>query len=232
MGNPVPRKTKIVATIGPASDDPEILKEMLRAGMNVARLNLSHGSLPEHKERISQIRQAASDVSANVAIMIDTKGIEIRTGRVENGRTALELGTEFILYTDVRTGNEQGVSVSFKRLPREVSPGDSILLDDGAIELVVRSVEEASVLCRVVHGGDLGENKSVNLPNTRLTVGAIGPEILDDLNRELGFAAENDADYIEASFVQEAEDVQRMRGILQDQGVDIPIIAKIRYIAT
>jgi pyruvate kinase len=122
------RKTKIVATVGPASDAMETLKEMIAAGMNVARLNLSFGTLPEHKERIERIRAAAEQFRANIAIMIDTRGIEIRTGKMKNGAVDLTRGSNFMLYTDGRIGDATGVSISYKKLPEEISIGVPILI--------------------------------------------------------------------------------------------------------
>lgn len=222
-----PRKTKIVATIGPASDTPRTLQAMIQAGMSVARLNLSHGTLDEHKVRLERIREAARSLSTQVAIMIDTRGIEVRTGRIPEGKVELVSGDSFTLYTDGRPGSASGVSVTYQRLALEVNPGDCILLDDGAMELTVQSVDEREVRCRVVVGGTLRESKGVNLPDTQLSVSAVDPENRDDVVRELTFAAENDVEYIAASFIQSAADVNRMREILLANGVDIPIIAKI-----
>ena len=221
------RKTKIVATVGPASDSVKTLEAMIRAGMSVARLNLSHGSYDEHKERIGRIREASENLCIPVAIMIDTRGVEIRTGRIPQGLVELVSGDFFSLYTDGRGGDEQGVSVTYQRLSQEVGPGDVILLDDGAMELTVQSVTDNEIHCKVVLGGILKENKGVNLPNTQLSMTAVEPEQRDDVVQELAFAAENDVDYIAASFIQEAVEIERMRDILAEKGSDIPIIAKI-----
>ena len=221
------RRTKIVATIGPASDAPETLEAMLRAGMSVARLNLSHGSFDEHKARLLRIRAAGETVGVPVAIMIDTRGIEIRTGEVADGSVELTSGEPFSLFTDGRVGTVHGVSVSYQRLPREVNPGETVLLDDGAMELQVLATTEREVRCRVVVGGRLGASKGVNLPGTQLSVTAVDPAHRDDVVRELSFAAENDVEYIAASFIQSADEVHRMREILLERGVEIPIIAKI-----
>jgi pyruvate kinase len=221
------RRTKIVATVGPASDAPETLEAMLRAGMNVARLNLSHGSFEEHKARLTRIRAAADAVGVPVAIMIDTRGIEIRTGPVADGAVELVSGEPFSLFTNERIGDARGVSVSYQRLPREVSPGETILLDDGAMELQVLATTGQEVRCQVIVGGRLGASKGVNLPGSQLSVTAVDPEHRDDVQRELSFAAENDVEYIAASFIQTADEVQRMREMLAEAGVEIPIIAKI-----
>ena len=221
------RKTKIVATIGPASDSREMLAEMIAAGMNVARLNLSHGSHGEHQARLDRIREVAAEMGVPLAIMVDTRGIEVRTGKLGDGPVELARGATFTLYTDGRIGNGQGVSVTYKSLPDEVGPGTPILLDDGAIELEVVSVSASEVVCEVLHGGLLAENKSVNLPDTELAVSAVSPEFRDDIVREITFAADNDVDYLAASFVQSAEDIQRIREIFLETDRRTPIIAKI-----
>ncbi|UCE77837.1 MAG: pyruvate kinase [Gammaproteobacteria bacterium] len=221
------RKTKIVATIGPACDSPDMLRAMIQAGMNVARLNLSHGSYDEHFERLTRIRAAAAELDANVAIMIDTRGIEIRTGKLSQDFIELRPGGSFTLYTHERPGDTEGVSVSFKGLANEVAPGATILLDDGAMELRVQSVINDAIHCQVVHGGTLRSRKSVNLPDTKLSISLVGPENREDVIRELSFASENEVEYIAASFVQSADDIVKMREILTERNVEIPIIAKI-----
>ena len=199
----------------------------MKAGMNVARLNLSHGTLEEHKARIDLLRSVSDGIGRHIAIMIDTRGIEIRTRMISDGTVDLVPGDIFSLYMDERPGNAEGVSITYSHLAQEVSPGTPILLDDGAIELEVRQIEEGVIRCVVIHGGRLGNSKSVNLPDTQLAITAVSPENRDDVLRELGFAAENDADYIAASFIQSAEDIFTMREILVEKNVSIPIIAKI-----
>ncbi len=224
---PPVRKTKIIATIGPASDSEETLRRMVGAGMNVARLNLSHGTFDEHGERVRRIRQAAEAAGRRVAVMIDTRGSEVRTGRLRNNYADLRRGAEFVLRTDGEPGDEHGVSVTYPKLPREVSGGDVILLDDGAVELEVLSTTEQEVRCRVVHGGILGNTKGVNLPGTRLSMTAVGPENRAQFVREIEFAADTDCDYIAASFIQSGEDIALMRELLGERAIDMPIIAKI-----
>ena len=221
------RKTKIVATIGPACSSAEMLKSMIEAGMNVARLNLSHGTHDAHREQITRLRTAASQLRKNIAIMIDTRGIEIRTGPMQADSVKLVPGESFSLYTDERPGDVTGVSVTYQKLFEEVRQGTPILLDDGAIELEVTRVEDGVIHCRVVHGGRLGQSKSVNLPETQLALSAVSPENRDDIVKELSFAAENDVDYIAASFIQSPDDIHKMREILDEREVYIPIIAKI-----
>jgi pyruvate kinase len=221
------RKTKIVATIGPACETPEMLKAMIEAGMNVARLNLSHGTHDKHSKQITTLRAAASDLGRNIAIMIDTRGIEIRTGQLKGDSVKLVPGESFSLHKDNRLGDAMGVSITYQKLYEEVRKGIPILLDDGAIELEVERVTDGVINCRVIHGGRLGNTKSVNLPETQLAMSAVSPENRDDIVKELSFAAENDVDYIAASFIQSADDIIKMREILIERDVNIPIIAKI-----
>ncbi|MDH3636445.1 MAG: pyruvate kinase [Gammaproteobacteria bacterium] len=221
------RKTKIVATIGPASNSPDTLKEMIAAGMNVARLNLSHGSHEEHQVLLDRIRDIANEMDVQLAIMVDTRGIEIRTGKLRESSVELIRDANFTLYTDGRIGDGDGASVTYENLPDEVGPGTPILLDDGAIELEVSSVSDNEIFCQVVHGGVLKENKSVNLPDTELAVNAVSPEFRDDIVREINFAADNDVDYLAASFVQSADDIHRIRDIFLETERHTPIIAKI-----
>lgn len=227
---PVLRKTKIVATIGPASDSPEILKKMIRAGMNVARLNMSFGVDEVQQKRLETIRRVAREMGEHIAIMADTKGIEIRTGKLVDTTAELTAGDSFILYSYAREGNREGVSINYHNLHNEVKKGTPILLNDGAIELEVIKIEQihgGEVHCQVIHGGLLRENKSVNLPETQLEMSAVSPENQKEILKELSFAAENNVEYIAASFVQTADDVIKIRAILSDKGVSIPVIAKI-----
>ncbi|MDH3283087.1 MAG: pyruvate kinase, partial [Gammaproteobacteria bacterium] len=217
------RKTKVIATIGPACDHPETLSAMIAAGMNVARLNLSHGSFQSHGTRLDQVRKTAASMAANVAVMADTRGREIRTGIVADGAMELERGQDFVLYSDGRTGTGEGVSVSHKALYVHVQRGHRVLLDDGAIELLVTGISNQTVQCRVECGGTLRTNKSVNLPDT--------PQVADDLESDdegdLRFAAEHDVDYIAASFIRSGDDIRRLQTQLRALGANIPIIAKI-----
>ncbi|MBT8129947.1 MAG: pyruvate kinase [Gammaproteobacteria bacterium] len=221
------RKTKIVATIGPSCQSPEMLRAMIDAGMNVARLNLSHGTHEAHRDQITRLRVAASQVHTNIAIMIDTRGIEIRTGALGTESVDLVPGETFSLYNEDRVGDISGVSITYRKLFEEVRQGTPILLDDGAIELEVTRTGDGVIDCRIIHGGRLGHSKSVNLPETKLALSAVSPENRDDIVKELNFAAENDVDYIAASFIQSADDIHKMREILDDREVYIPIIAKI-----
>jgi len=218
-----PRRTKIIATIGPACDAQETIQELIKAGMNVARLNLSHGSFAEHAARIERIRAAAEAVRAFTAILVDTKGSEIRTGTLSGGKAELMAGNSFELDYDPRSGDASRVSVTYTRLGDAVQPGNTVLLDDGAIELRVEQVSPEGVRTTILHGGVLRNSKGVNLPSSELELSAE-----DRLTREeLTFAVEHEVDYIAASFVQGERDVRAIRGILDELGAKIPIIAKI-----
>ena len=217
------RKTKVIATIGPACDSTSTLRHMIEAGMNVARLNMSHGDEASHAGIVTRIREAAADIGATVAIMVDTRGREIRTGLVENDAVTIEADQSFTLFADGRPGNSTGVSISLTSLDRHAEPGQRILVDDGQIELRVESVEPGQVHCRVVTGGLLRNNKGVNLPET----GAAIDDIEYDTGRELDFAVEHRVDYLAASFVRNAAEVRAIESQLRDRGAEIPIIAKI-----
>jgi pyruvate kinase len=228
MSNSTPlRKTKIIATMGPACDSPEILAAMIASGLNVVRLNLSHGSFDEHSLRVQRIREVADSVNAHIGVMADTKGIEVRTGRLRAGPVQLQPGQHFSLYTDSRLGDEHGVAVSYQYLAAEVQPNTTILLDDAAIEMTVTEVKATEIICKVVHGGLLGERKGVNLPEVQLAISAVSPDFLKNLEAEIDFAVSNEVDYLAASFVQSGEEVELIRQLITARGSTIPIIAKI-----
>lgn len=217
------RKTKIICTIGPACEKYETVCQMIKAGMNVARLNFSHGVYEEHQQRINTVRQAASDLGMAVAIMLDTKGPEIRTGKLKNGKVKLVGGQEFILTIRVLEGDEHQVQVSYEDLPKEVTSGDFILLSDGLISLQVLETSTSDIKCRVVNGGELGEKKGVNIPGVPIKLPFLSKKDIDDLN----FGIDNEVDFIAASFVRCAEDVLDIRRVLEQRNADIDIIAKI-----
>ncbi len=217
------RKTKIICTIGPASEDVEILTRLIKNGMNVARLNFSHGLHQEHQKRIENIREAARITDHPVAIMLDTKGPEIRTGTLSQGRIFLQGGQEFILTNRDVPGDERAVQISYTALPREVNPGDSILLSDGLINLQVKECSESDIICQVINGGELGERKGVNVPGVRIQLPFLSEKDRQDIN----FGIEQRVDIIAASFVRKAEDILEIRRILEEKDTDIFIIAKI-----
>jgi pyruvate kinase len=196
---------------------------MIEAGMNVARLNMSHGDEASHAEIVTRIREAAAACGATVAIMLDTRGREIRSGKVEGDQVLLNAEQAFTLYSDERVGDETGVSISLQSLDRHARPGHRVLVDDGQIELRVESVEPGQVHCRVETGGVLHNHKGVNLPDTAVAL----DDIDYDTGRELKFAVEQRVDYIAASFVRNAREVRTINAQLHDLGAEIPIIAKI-----
>lgn len=213
------RRTKIIGTIGPASDSVKIIKELVAAGLDVARLNMSHGSLPEQKKRIDAIREA----DPGLAILIDLQGPKIRTGKIAEGHATLHSGAHFTITTKKLQGDENIVSTTYPELPRDVKTGDRVLLDDGLIELRVVSVTRSDVVCKVINGGVLKDFKGLNLPGVKIS--ARGLTIKD--REDLDFAIKEMADYIALSFVRRAEDVDQVKRIIKKKGADIPVIAKI-----
>ena len=191
--------------------------------MNVARLNMSHGDESSHAGTVARIREAEAECNANVAIMVDTRGREIRSGTVANDQVLLDSNEPFTLCDDGRVGDETGVSISLKGLDRHALPGHRVMVDDGQIELRVEAVEAGAVHCRVVTGGVLRNNKGVNLPDTTAAL----DDIEYDTSRELRFAAEQKVDFLAASFVRNAGEIRGIRAQLREFGAEIPIIAKI-----
>ena len=224
---PSKRKTKIIATIGPASDDLSTLERMIKAGLNVARLNLSHGNYTEHARRAKLVRRAAANLGVHVAIMADTRGIEVRTGRLESEMVFLEKGQDFSLRAESMKGNKHGVSVSYDKLSNILRPGNIVFLDDGGIELIVKHVSGLNIQCKVVHGGMLREKRGVNFPGIHLPMSALSPEFLGRLEDELDFAVTERVDYLAASFTQSDSEIAGIRAKLRERGAAIPIIAKI-----
>lgn len=217
------RKTKIVCTIGPASESVETLKVLMEEGMNVARLNFSHGNHEEHQARIEAIRKAAAETGKNIAILLDTKGPEIRTGDLEVDSVELKDGELLILTSDHILGSEQRVSITYPGLVNDVKPGDTILIDDGLIGLTVEKTEPNNIYCRIRNGGTLKSKKGVNVPGVKIKL----PGITEKDAQDIEFGIRLGVDFIAASFVRKAEDVLEIRKILEDHGADIQIISKI-----
>ncbi len=217
------RKTKIVCTIGPATSSEEQLRALIQAGMNVARLNFSHGSHEDHGWVIKRIRRLATEIEVSIAILQDLAGPKIRIGSFAQGTVELQAGNLFTLTTRAIVGNQHEVSVSYPLLPREVNTGDTLLLADGAIELQVQQVTEEDIRCQVVVGGSLSARKGVNCPS-----GLFGLPILQDKDlQDLQFGVEREVDYIGLSFVRTAEDVRTARREMAKHNRSIPLIAKI-----
>ena len=217
-------KTKIVCTLGPASRTEKVMTEMLRAGMNVARLNFSHGTHEYHKEMIETFRAARDKLGVPAAVMLDTKGPEVRLRTFQNGTATLREGATFTLTTEEVEGDDTRVSVSYTDLPSQLKPGDRVLIDDGRLELRVTDLTETDVTCVVVIGGEVSNRKGVNIPGVHLDIPYLSEQDMADLR----FGVEMDVDYIAASFVRTADDIIAMRNYLDYYGGhDIRILAKI-----
>ncbi|PWA11117.1 pyruvate kinase [Pueribacillus theae] len=218
------RKTKIVCTIGPASDSVEMLVKLINAGMNVARLNFSHGNHEEHLARINNIREAEEQAGKTIAILLDTKGPEIRTGMMENGEIKLEEGKELIISMDEVIGTPEKISVTYTGLAQDVKAGDRILLDDGLIELEVIEKSTKEIKTRILNGGTLTNTKGVNVPNVRVNLPGITEKDAEDIE----FGIKYGVDFIAASFVRRSSDVLEIREILEkNDATSIHIIPKI-----
>lgn len=218
------RKTKIVCTLGPASSSEEVMEKMLKAGMNVARLNFSHGDHEGHGKTIDTFRKVRDALGLPAAVMLDTKGPEIRTGNFEGGRVELEDGQLFTLTTENIEGNSTVSAVTYKDLPHELNAGDKVLIDDGKIRLQVIETTDTEVKCKVEHGGTVSNHKGINIPNVQLKMEYLSQKDKEDLL----FGIEKDVDYVAASFVRKAEDIGMLRGFLNSRGGGkIKIISKI-----
>jgi pyruvate kinase len=218
-----PNKTRIVATIGPASESPEMLEKLLRAGLNVARLNFSHGDFAEHAQRIGRLRAAAKTTGVPVAIMADLPGPKMRVGKIDPEPIQLASGASFSLTTDDIVGNAQRVSVSFAPLPRVVKRGDRLFLNDGLVQLRVEQVSGNDVVCKVEVGGELRSRKGLNLPGIQLGINAFTDHDRDCLQ----FAIEHGVDAVSQSFVETAADIAAVRKAAEELGRVPFIIAKI-----
>ena len=220
------KKTKIVCTIGPKTESKEVLKQLLEAGMNVMRLNFSHGDYEEHGRRISNLREVMAETGMRAAILLDTKGPEIRTIKLEGGNdVSLVAGQEFTFTTD-RTviGNNKIVAVTYEGFASDLKAGDTVLVDDGLIAMEVKEVAGNEVRCIVKNNGDLGENKGINLPNVSVNLPALAEKDINDLK----FGCEQGIDFVAASFIRKAEDVLAVRKVLcENGGENVKIISKI-----
>ena len=219
------RSTKIICTMGPNTDKKTVMKSLVKNGMNVARFNFSHGDHEEQRERMNLLKNVREELDRPVAILLDTKGPEIRTGLLEGGKkVTLKEGSEFILYTEEMTGNAAGCCVTYPGLAKDVKAGDRILIDDGLIELKVKQIKSGNIVCHVENGGELGERKGVNVPNVKVKLPAVTEKDIDDIL----FGIQQDIDYIAASFIRSAKGVKEIRKILKENHAEhISIIAKI-----
>lgn len=217
------RKTKIVCTIGPASQSEEMLRKIIRAGMNVARFNFSHGDHEEHGKKLESVRRISRELQLPVAVLLDTRGPEIRLRDFEGGKAELKEGQRFILTTEEIMGTAERASITYKNLVHDVAPGNSILIDDGLIGLHVDEVTDTDIVCTVLNGGPVSNHKGVNVPGAKLSM----PFIDEKDRNDIVYACEMGFDYIAASFVRCKEDILEIRGILKEYNSRIQIIAKI-----
>ena len=220
----MPRKTKIICTLGPAVDDQKMLEGLIEAGMNVARFNFSHGDYEEQGARIETFKNARKAVGKPVAMLLDTKGPEIRIGKFATGEAILKEGDTFTLLNEDVDGDNTKVSVTYKNLYNEVTPGTRILINDGLIEVIVEKIDGKDVVCRVQNGGRLTNKKSINIPNSKIQL----PSMTDKDKSDILFGIKNGFDYIAASFIRRAEDVINIKKVLKENGGEyIKVISKI-----
>ena len=217
------RKTKIVCTLGPATDGEGVLREMMLAGMNVARFNFSHGTHPEHKARLEQVKALRKELGLPVAAMLDTKGPEVRLKNFAGGSVTLQEGQEFTLTVEDVEGDATRCAVTYAELPQDVKAGDTILLDDGLVQLTVLSTTASAIRCRVENGGVMKDHKGVNVPGVSLSM----PYMSQQDREDILFGMEEGFDFIAASFVRSAADVRELRKLLESRKSRIRIIAKI-----
>ncbi len=218
------RRTKIICTLGPAVDSEDMIRTLIRTGMDAARFNFSHGSHPEHLERLNMLKSVRDAMGRPVATILDTKGPEIRIKSFETKTVTLEPGDTFTLTTEDVVGNQGWVPVTYPQLHQELRPGQEILIDDGLVAIRVDRIEDTKIICTVENGGTLSANKSINIPGVHIQLPALTEKDIDDIR----FGVENDFDFIAASFVRRAADVEAVRAVLHDcGGDDVKIIAKI-----
>ena len=218
------RKTKIVCTLGPASNDKETIMKMAEAGMNVARFNFSHGDHAEQKARMDMVKEVEKEFGKPIGIMLDTKGPEIRTGVLKGDKVELVEGEEIVLTTEEIEGDKNRVSVTYKKLNEDLQEGSVILIDDGLIELNVNKIEGNDIYCEIINGGELGSRKGVNLPGVKVQL----PALTDKDRKDILLGVEEEVHFIAASFVRKASDVLEIRKLLEENGAeDINIVPKI-----
>lgn len=217
------RKTKIICTIGPASESEERLRELMLAGMNVARFNFSHGTHEEQKEKYQRVLKVREELGLPVATLLDTKGPEIRLRDFEGGRAELTAGQRFVLTTEEILGTSERAAISYKNLRNDISVGTTILIDDGLIEMKVEEISGEEIICRVVNGGAVSNHKGVNVPGAILSM----PYISDVDRADILFGVEMGFEFLAASFARTRADIEEIRGILKEHGSDMKIIAKI-----
>jgi pyruvate kinase len=221
---PTGKRTKIVATVGPASEAPQVLRDMILAGLDVVRLNFSHGDYESHAAVIQRVRELRDELDVPVAILGDLRGPRIRVGEIEGGEISLEPEQPFVLTPERVTGNQQRVSISFPHLAGDLQVGDLLLVDDGDVELRVEKLDEnGDIYTRVVEGGTLASRRGINLPGIQVSI----PSVTEKDERDVAFAVEQGIDFLALSFVQSSADVRGLKQLLDRLGADIPVIAKI-----
>lgn len=219
------RRTKILATIGPASETPEVLRKMIKAGLNAVRCNFSHGTADDHRKRVQMIRDLAKEMGVPIGILADLQGPKIRVAKFENGKVTLEKGAEFTLDAemDSEKGNQLTVGIDYKELPNDVNKGDILILDDGKIVLTVKKVNGLKVVCTVTAGGVLSNNKGINKKGGGLTAPALTEKDKEDIKT----AASLHVDYVAVSFPRDGDDLRYARQLLKDQDCNAGIVAKV-----
>lgn len=218
------RKTKIICTMGPATDREDVLEKMIETGMDVARFNFSHGTYEEMQKRMDMFRKVRDQYQKPVAMLLDTKGPEIRVGSFKEGKAKLTRGQQFILTGEDIEGDNSRVSISYPKLVEDIRPGSHILIDDGLVDMVVKEIKEPEIICEVINDGEISNRKGVNVPGLHLNIPYLSPKDKNDLV----FGLNNDIDFVAASFVRCADDIKQMREFLNENGgYGVNIIAKI-----
>lgn len=218
------RKTKIICTLGPAVDNPVILEKLMLKGMDVARMNFSHGDHEEQRNRLNTFKRVREKIGLPIPVLLDTKGPEIRTGKLAAGEAVLKEGDSFVLVEEDMPGDNTRVSITYKDLYKDVSKGSRILINDGLIELIVNHIENHDIHCTILNGGTIGNKKGINVPGTEINLPSLTEKDVEDIL----FAVEHEFDFIAASFVRKAQDILEIKKILEKQGGQgIKVIAKI-----
>ena len=218
------KKTKIICTMGPNTNDRNVMMELAKNGMDVARFNFSHGDYEEHQGRLELLKEVRKELDIPVAALLDTKGPEIRTGQLKDGRkVTLKEGQTYTLTTRQLIGDENIGYINYSGLGEDVVPGNKILIDDGLIEMDVMEVNGTDIVCKVINGGELGEKKGVNVPNVKIKL----PALTDKDKEDIRFGIKQGFDFIAASFVRTADCIREIKAMLDEQGSSMKVIAKI-----
>ena len=224
--NNIPRATKIVATLGPASSSPETIERLIAAGVNVVRLNFSHGTADDHRQRAAIVRAAADRLGVDVGVLVDLQGPKIRVGKFANGKAAIETGARFTFNLDCELGDAQQVGLDYKELVNDVAPGDTLLLNDGLMSMRVEAVSPKTIVCTVLEGGILSDRKGINRQGGGLSAPALTEKDIADIQ----VAAEIHADFLAVSFPKDAADMHRARELMQKAGGHAATVAKIERV--